>query len=67
MRHPSVALAGVKSIEHGTYLTDETLKVMAQKGTFFDPTADVVNDLARQQWPGRARPTEFREVDTAQS
>lgn len=38
--------AGVKSIEHGTYLTDETLTLMAQKGTFFDPTADVVNDLA---------------------
>ncbi len=39
--------AGVRSIEHGTYLTDETLKLMAQKGTFFDPTADVVNDLAQ--------------------
>ena len=38
--------AGVRSIEHGTYLTDETLKLMAQKGVFFDPTADVVNDLA---------------------
>lgn len=38
--------AGVRSIEHGTYLTDETLKLMAQRGTFFDPTADVVNDLA---------------------
>jgi imidazolonepropionase-like amidohydrolase len=39
--------AGVRSIEHGTYLTDETLKLMAQRGTFFDPTADVVNDLAQ--------------------
>ncbi|HUU32728.1 MAG TPA: amidohydrolase family protein [Vicinamibacterales bacterium] len=38
--------AGVRSIEHGTYLSDETLTLMAQKGTFFDPTADVVNDLA---------------------
>jgi imidazolonepropionase-like amidohydrolase len=38
--------AGVRSIEHGTYLTDEALKLMAQRGTFFDPTADVVNDLA---------------------
>lgn len=38
--------AGVRSIEHGTYLTDETLKLMAQRGTFFVPTADVVNDLA---------------------
>ncbi|MEP7118806.1 MAG: amidohydrolase family protein [Acidobacteriota bacterium] len=39
--------AGVRSIEHGTYLSDEALKLMAQKGTFFDPTADVVNDLAQ--------------------
>ena len=38
--------AGVRSIEHGTYLTDETLALMAQKGTYFIPTADVMNDLA---------------------
>lgn len=38
--------AGVRSIEHGTYLTDETLKLMAERGTYFVPTADVVNDLA---------------------
>jgi imidazolonepropionase-like amidohydrolase len=38
--------AGVRSIEHGTYLTDETLKLMAAMGTFFVPTADIVNDLA---------------------
>jgi len=38
--------AGVRSIEHGTYLTDETLTLMASMGTFFVPTADIVNDLA---------------------
>jgi imidazolonepropionase-like amidohydrolase len=38
--------AGVRSIEHGTYLMDETLHLMAKQGTFFDPTADIVNDLA---------------------
>jgi imidazolonepropionase-like amidohydrolase len=38
--------AGVRSIEHGTYLTDETLKLMAAQGTFFVPTADIVSDLA---------------------
>jgi imidazolonepropionase-like amidohydrolase len=37
--------AGVRSIEHGTYLTDDTLKMMAKQGTYFDPTADIVNDL----------------------
>jgi imidazolonepropionase-like amidohydrolase len=38
--------AGVRSIEHGTFLTDETLTLMAQMGTFFVPTSDIVNDLA---------------------
>lgn len=38
--------AGVRSIEHGTYLTDDTLRLMAKQGTYFDPTADIVNDLA---------------------
>ena len=37
--------AGVRSIEHGTYLTDEALQLMVKQGTFFDPTADIVNDL----------------------
>ncbi|HET9703476.1 MAG TPA: amidohydrolase family protein [Vicinamibacterales bacterium] len=38
--------AGVRSIEHGTYLADDTLRMMAKQGTYFDPTADIVNDLA---------------------
>ena len=38
--------AGVRSIEHGTFLTDDTLRLMAKQGTYFDPTADIVNDLA---------------------
>jgi imidazolonepropionase-like amidohydrolase len=38
--------AGVRSIEHGTYLTEETLALMAKMGTFFVPTTDIVNDLA---------------------
>lgn len=38
--------AGVRSIEHGTFLTDETLALMAKMGTYFVPTADIVNDLA---------------------
>ena len=38
--------AGVRSIEHGTFMTDDTLALMAKMGTFFVPTADIVNDLA---------------------
>jgi imidazolonepropionase-like amidohydrolase len=38
--------AGVRSIEHGTYLTDDTLQLMAGQGTFFDPTMEAVKDVA---------------------
>jgi imidazolonepropionase-like amidohydrolase len=37
--------AGVRSIEHGTYLSDTTLQLMKQKGTFLDPTYTTVIDL----------------------
>jgi imidazolonepropionase-like amidohydrolase len=38
--------AGVRSIEHGTYLSDETLQLMAKQGTFFDPTIEALKDVA---------------------
>jgi imidazolonepropionase-like amidohydrolase len=38
--------AGVRSIEHGTYLADETLQLMAKQGTFFDPTMEAMKDVA---------------------
>jgi imidazolonepropionase-like amidohydrolase len=37
--------AGVRSIEHGTYLSDEALQLMKEKGTFFVPTYATVIDL----------------------
>jgi imidazolonepropionase-like amidohydrolase len=37
--------AGVRSIEHGTYLSDETLTLMKEKGTFLVPTYATVIDL----------------------
>ncbi|MCX7055657.1 MAG: amidohydrolase family protein, partial [Proteobacteria bacterium] len=37
--------AGVRSIEHGTYLDDETLALMKQKGTFFVPTLAIMSPL----------------------
>ncbi len=37
--------AGVRSIEHGTYLSDETLDLMVSRGTFLVPTIAVVADL----------------------
>jgi imidazolonepropionase-like amidohydrolase len=38
--------AGVRSIEHGTYLPEEALALMATQGTYFVPTIDIVHDLA---------------------
>jgi imidazolonepropionase-like amidohydrolase len=37
--------AGVRSIEHGTYLSDATIQLMKERGTYFDPTYTTVIDL----------------------
>jgi imidazolonepropionase-like amidohydrolase len=37
--------AGVRSIEHGTYLSDRTLALMKERGTYLDPTIATVADL----------------------
>ena len=37
--------AGVRSIEHGTYLSDRTLALMKERGTYFVPTIATVMDL----------------------
>lgn len=41
----AAVLAGVRSIEHGTYLSKETLALMKERGTFLVPTVAVVRDL----------------------
>jgi imidazolonepropionase-like amidohydrolase len=41
----AAVLGGVKSIEHGTFLSDETLKLMVERGTYLVPTMAVVVDL----------------------
>lgn len=37
--------AGVRSIEHGTYLGETTLRMMAERGTYLVPTIAIVRDL----------------------
>ena len=37
--------AGVRSIEHGTYLDDETLRLMKERGTFLVPTLAIMSAL----------------------
>lgn len=39
--------AGAKSIEHGTFLTEETLKLMKQMGTYLVPTYITLEDLTQ--------------------
>jgi imidazolonepropionase-like amidohydrolase len=43
----AAVLAGVRSIEHGTYLSAETLALMAERGTYLVPTIAVVRDLTQ--------------------
>ena len=40
----AAVLAGCNSIEHGTFLKDETLDLMAQRGTYFDPNLLVLHN-----------------------
>lgn len=41
----AAVLAGVRSIEHGTYLSPETLRLMVEQGTYLVPTIAIVRDL----------------------
>ena len=63
--------AGVHSIEHGTFLGDDTLRLMKEKGVYFVPTIATVQDLidpggdyddAILQIRGRAMMPRAREV-----
>src|SRR5436190_10876217 len=38
----AATLAGCTQIEHGTFATDEVLRLMAQRGTYFDPQCGLV-------------------------
>jgi imidazolonepropionase-like amidohydrolase len=40
----AAVMAGCTSIEHGTFLTNETLDLMAQRGTYFDPNLLVLHN-----------------------
>ncbi len=44
--------AGVRSIEHGTYLDDETLALMKAKGTFLVPTLAIMSPLGDPRGDG---------------
>lgn len=46
----AAVLAGARSIEHGTYMTTETLELMRQRGTWFVPTHVTIVDLVEERF-----------------
>jgi imidazolonepropionase-like amidohydrolase len=51
----AAALAGCTEVEHGTLATDDDLKLMAEKGTYFDPQAGLIIEtyvMHREQYIG---------------
>ena len=46
----AAVLAGARSIEHGTYLTDETLRLMKERGTWMVPTWITMEELNEEQY-----------------
>jgi imidazolonepropionase-like amidohydrolase len=38
--------AGVHSIEHGTYISEDTMRLMKEKGVYLDPTITAVVDMS---------------------
>jgi len=49
----AAVLAGVHSIEHGTYLSDETLALMKSRGTYFVPTISFWDGMSKSDDPIR--------------
>lgn len=46
----AAVLAGARSIEHGTYLSDETLALMEQRGTWFVPTYVTMDEMNEERY-----------------
>lgn len=54
--------AGIDSIEHGTFVDDETLRMMREKGTFLVPTLATRSGLAESKFPPLVRQKADRAV-----
>ena len=53
--------AGIDSIEHGTFLDDEALRMMRERGTYLVPTLSVRSGIAESKFP----PLVQQKADTA--
>ena len=46
----AAVFAGARSIEHGTYLSDETLRLMKERGTWMVPTYVTMDEMNEEQY-----------------
>ncbi len=46
----AAVVAGARSIEHGTYLSEETLKLMKERGTWFVPTWITMHEMNEERY-----------------
>lgn len=46
----AAVLAGARSIDHGTYLSDDTLRLMRERGTWFVPTYVTMDELNEERY-----------------
>jgi len=51
----AAVLAGARSIEHGSYLSDETLKLMKERGTWLVPTYITMLEMLEEEYEGALR------------
>jgi imidazolonepropionase-like amidohydrolase len=51
----AAVLAGARSIEHGTYLSEDTLKLMKERGTWFVPTYVTMDEMNEQKYEAALR------------
>lgn len=58
----NAVLAGVRSIEHGGFLTEEQAKLMAERGCFLVPTLTAMRDCLRWAEQGELSPTQCRKI-----
>ena len=54
--------AGVRSIEHGGFLTEEQAALMAQRGCYLVPTLSAMRDCLRWAEEGALTPTQCRKI-----
>lgn len=46
----AAVLAGARSVEHGTYLSEETIRLMRERGTYFVPTYVTMAEMNEERY-----------------